>query len=277
MMKIINYRTFFLILILGLQLNSSKYVIGHWSGGLGICITSALNHLLSCEQRGLTPVVRWYKTYYYNPNGFNGTNDEWEYYFRPVSNLKYNNGDNVNFFCTDEKSCGKFNYYDSSQEKRDLASKLINKYIALNAIVHAKVNNFYNNNMVNLKTIGIHIRGTDKKIENTPVAPERAVSEALRHSDENTQFFIATDEKKLLDRMLELLKGRKVVYYDCYRSTDGKPLHISRHKPSFSQLGEDVIVEMWIMSKCNMLIHTLSNVSSIPLYINPDLKHITLQ
>jgi hypothetical protein len=101
----------------------------------------------------------------------------------------------------------------------------------------------------------------------------------LKYADENTQFFLATDEQKLLDAMIALLKGRTAVYYDCYRSVDSKPLHVhtKASKPSFAQLGEDVIVEMWLMGKCNMLIHTLSNVSSIPLYLNPSIPHITLR
>jgi hypothetical protein len=152
-----------------------------------------------------------------------------------------------------------------------------NKYIRLNSIVQKKVDQFYNDHLLGKKTIAIHIRGTDKCIEEKPVSPKIAVNEALKHADEHTQFFIASDEQRLFDEMIDLLKERKVVYYDCYRSDNGKPLHVRRKKPSQGQLGEDVIVEMWLMSKCDMLIHTLSNVSSIPLYINPHLEHITLR
>lgn len=277
-MKLIKiYLMRFFLLLTFTSLQASKYVIGHWSGGMGICLTSTLNHLLYCEHSNLTPVVYWYKSLYHEPSGFNGKQNEWDYYFLPVSALSYNNGDIVNYFCMHQADCGHFSYYDTSNEKRNLAHQLINKYVIPNSIVKTKIDQFYNKYMVGKQTIAIHIRGTDKQFEEKPVPPSIIVAEALKYADQNTQFFIATDEQKLLNGMLELLQGRDVIYYDCYRSDDGKPLHHKKPKPSIAQLGEDVIVEMWLMSKCDMLLHTLSNVSSIPLYVNPRLNHIIVR
>jgi hypothetical protein len=242
----------FLIFFLFLSVNtflqptiSPKYVIGFWPGGMGICLTSVLNHLSYCEKCNLIPVVYWYKGLYHNSGGFNGKQNEWEYYFNPVSYLSYAPHDTINHFIFDTKGSMQFNYYNTAQEKRDFAYKLLCKYVVLNPIVQAKVDKFYNIYMRAKKTIGIHMRGTDKCIEDKPVSSKEVMAEALKYADENTQFFIATDEKKLLNEMLELLKTRKVIYYDCYRSEDGKPLHLKRSpKPSFAQLGEDVVVEM---------------------------------
>lgn len=253
---------------------SSKYVIGFWPGGMGVCLSSTLNHLVYCEKYKLIPVVYWHKSLYHSPFGFNNKLNEWEYYFKPVSNLSYQQKDKVNHFCNNP-NFGSFNYYNTSEEKRNLAHQLMCKYISLNARVQAKVEQFYDMYMKNKKTIGIHIRGTDKLIEEKPVPTEKVVFEAMKYADEHTQFFIATDEQKIFDHMLNLLNKEKVVFYDCYRSKDGRPLH-TRNKPSRAQLGEDVIVEMWLMARCTILIHTLSNVSSIPLYLNPKLKHIAL-
>ena len=253
-----------------------KYVIGHWSGGMGICLSSVLNHLLYCEKENLTPVVYWYKSLYWNEHGFNGnTTNAWEYYFEPVSPLRYSRGDRINTYCS-STTCGHFNYYDAQQSKRDLAHTLIKKYIHPNAIVRSKIEQFYMRHMYGKKTIGIHIRGTDKYKEEKPVPISDVVAEALKYADRETQFFVATDEQRILDTVLMLLKGKKVLHYSCYRSEDGRPLHY-KVKPSPGQLGEDVIVEMWLMAYCDMLIHTLSNVSSIPLYINPDLIDIPLR
>ena len=253
---------------------SPKYVIAHWGGGMGICLTSALNHLLHCEEKNLTPVMFWHKSLYWNEDGFNDIAiNEWKYYFEPISNLKYSPGDVINSFCP---SGGYFFYYDTPQEKRDLANRLINKYIRPNTIVRSKIEQFYTRYMQGRKTIGIHIRGTDKHIEEKPVAITKIIAEALKYADRDTQFFIATDEQRILDTVFKLLEGKKVINYNCYRSEDGKPLHY-RSKPSAGQLGEDVIVEMWLMAKCDLLIHTFSNVSSIPLYINPNLMEIVLR
>jgi hypothetical protein len=257
---------------------SNKYVIGHWGwGGMGLYITSVLNHLLYCESHNLTPVVYWMRGLYNNPDGFNNKHNGWEYYFNPVSQLQYNHGDTVHMHCGEKEGCGHFSYYDTSNEKRSLAGKLIVKYVHLNPIVQSKVDQFYTHHMAGKKTIAIHLRGTDKVTEEKLISPHTIVTEALKYADDNTQFFLATDEKRLLDEMRTLLNGRTVINYDCYRSENGKPLHTRGPKSSPAQLGEDVIIEMWLMSKCDMLIHTLSNVSSIPLYINPQMPHITMR
>lgn len=256
----------------------SKYVIGHWHGGMGICITSVLNHLLYCEYHHYNPVIYWYRSFYRDPKGFNGKKNEWEYYFNPVSSAHYAKGDVINYACGEKEGCGNFNYYHVTQEKRDLAFRLINSYISLNPIVQRKVDRFYNTHLAGKKTVAIHIRGTDKYTEDAPIAPADAIIEALKYADDNTCFFIATDEQRILNEILLLLNGKQVFYYDCYRSQDGKPLHMKGGpKPSFAQLGEDVVVEMWLMARCDILIHTLSNVSSIPLYINPSMEHVLLR
>lgn len=258
--------------------NDSKYVIAGWpSGGLAISLTSLLNHLAYCEQSNKIPVVYWGKElYYYNEGGFNGSHNVFEYYFEPVSNLKYNDNDTINYFC---QSCPiSFSYYDTSDEKRFAANQLFNKYVKIKPVVQKKIDKFYNRYMARKKTIGIHIRGTDKKIEEKIVEPKEMIKEAIKHADKNTQFLISTDEQKILDEMIKLLKGRKVIYYKCNRSLDGEPLHIPTKKNLFiAQNGEDVLVEMTLLSKCDVFLHTLSNVSSIPLYLNCNLINITLK
>src|SRR5205085_2945730 len=106
------FKIFFVLLTsLFLKTTSPKYVIGHWPGGMGICLTSTLNHLLYCDRKNITPVIYWNKSLYHNSNGFNGKKNEWEYYFNPVSNLTYN-GETINHFCMDQGLCGSFSYYD---------------------------------------------------------------------------------------------------------------------------------------------------------------------
>lgn len=258
--------------------NSSKYVIGCFKSGMGASILAVLNHLAYCKKHNLMPVVLWQGGLYHNPHGFNGKSNEWEYFFNPVSLLRYNSGDRVYHEYADREGGRPFPYNDILQEKRDFANKLMEKYICINKIVQGKVDQFCNMYMNGKRTIGIHIRGTDKRIEEKLVLPEDGVIEALKWADENTQFFIASDEKRIVDKMCALLKGKDVVYYNCYRSENSEPLHYGNYsyKPPLSQLGEDVIAEMWIMAKCDLLIHTISNVSAVALFLNPKLEHIVL-
>ena len=91
---------------------------------------------------------------------------------------------------------------------------------------------------------------------------------------------IATDEQKILNELVELLGNYRVIYYDCYRSKTGVALHDPRRRResprAIAQNGEDVVIEMMLLSKCDLFLRTLSSVSIIPLYVNPHLKQITL-
>lgn len=40
-----------------------------------------------------------------------------------------------------------------------------------------------------------------------------------------------------------------------------------------TEMGEDVLVETMLLSRCNHFVHTISNVSTAALFFNPDLEH----
>lgn len=260
--------------------DKEKYVIGHFAGGLGVTLHSVLKHLEYCEHANKIPVVYWGPdSLYYTPEGLNGFKNAWEYYFEPVSPLSYRDTDIIHCYCVWPNGSN-FNYYATSPKKRHLGHALIQKYIKPNALVQSKIDRFYTEYLANKRTIGIHIRGTDKIIEEKPVAASRMVEQALEYADAETQFFIATDEKSIFNELMTLLATRKVVYYECARSEDGAPLHCVSKKRSKSQIaqnGEDMVVEMILFSKCDLFLHTLSSVSAIPLYFNPHLDHILLK
>lgn len=238
-------------------------------------ITCVLNHLAWCDRNEKIPVVYWdNRCLYYEPSGFNGSNNAWEYYFEPVSNLQIRPPTQITLtFIADGAGGIDFSVDHFSDEQRNYAAYLIDKYIKIKPIVQQKIDQFYYDNMYGKKTVGIHLRGTDKGVEEKLVTPEKIIEKALACADSDAQFFIATDEQRLLERMIQLLKGRTVIYYDCYRSDNGRPVHQRRPKPSQAQVGEDVLAEAALLARCDHLVHTLSNVSTGALYFNPTLEH----
>lgn len=254
---------------------SSKYVIGAWpSGGLGACLNAVLQHLLYCEQNNKTPVIYWGQdSTYYCEDGFNDSYNVWEYYFEPISDLKYEQGDSINNFCSKPPII--FAYYNC-EVNAVIAGSLFKKYVKIKPSIQKKIDDFYNLYMKNKKTIGIHIRGTDKFTEEKPIDPERMATEALKYADKDTQFLIASDERKIIDDLTNFLGEERVIYYDCMRSLNNKPLHY-RSYPCFAQNGEDVLVEMALLSKCDFFLRTLSSVSAVVLYFNPLLPCVTLK
>jgi hypothetical protein len=256
--------------VIGKQ-DSRKHVIGAHPHGFFSAFLGVLNHLDWCERSNKIPVVYWkHGSRYYDPNGFNGKKNVWEYYFKPVTDLKYEHGDYIDY----AYSVGQwtFYYWSLEQEKRDRAHALISKYVKLNRPTREKVDAFYQKNIAGKNTIGIHLRGTDKGGEEALVDAEQIVKIALEYANPSTQFLIASDEYRLIQKMTALLPGRTVIHYNCYRSSNDQPIH--RKPPSKAQLGEDVLVEVSLLARCDMLVHTLSNVSTGALYFNNRMPHI---
>lgn len=259
---------------------AKKYVIGAHQGGFFAAFLAVLNHLAYCKSTNKIPVVYWdARSWYYRKEGFNESNNAWEYYFKPVSNLKYAPKKD-RLHASYDAPYNALHYTNLDNSTRHTVHNLITEYIHINPIVQRKIDTFYQRHMVGRHTVGIHLRGTDKCLEMKPVAIEKIIATALEHALPDTQFFIASDEQQLLTRAAELLDGHTVIFYDCYRSSDThKPLHIRSNdpvKPSCAQLGEDVLVEMSLFALCDVLVHTRSNVSAAALYYNPCLENVVV-
>ena len=148
--------------------------------------------------------------------------------------------------------------------------KLIKPFIRLNSIVQNKVDTFFNEHIKGKHTIGIHLRGTDKADELASIQ-EDILKEAQKHAQPDSQFFIATDDNRLLDLAKKTLEGQ-VIYYDSHRSHNNHPLHLQG--PYYqATVGEEVVIEAYLLSSCDIFIHTYSNVTTAVLFLNPTIKN----
>jgi hypothetical protein len=271
------FAQFFFTHLQALDLQSrgnDKHVIGcHSKAGLFSLFLSVLNDLTWCERNGKIPVVYWKSSHcvYYQKKKYNGAKNPWEYYFLPVSNLSYNKRDKINNQCAAPDGSTIFPsgpiWLLTQTQRMWVNEALIEKYIKLHPSIQQKINDFYQTHFEGKKTVGIHLRGTDKFTEEKPVPILKIFEEANRHK--NCQYFIATDEEKLLKTAIKTLHG-KVIYHSSTRSTNGQPVHL--RKTNRAKLGEEVLIEAYLLSNCDYFIHTVSNVSTAVLLLNPELK-----
>lgn len=159
------------------------------------------------------------------------------------------------------------------QFRRFVKDHLIEPYIQIQPCIQTKIDNFFLQNIAGKKTIGIHLRGKFISNEVLTVPVEKICQEANLFAAQGYQFFIATDQYPLLEQAKKLLKG-KVIYYKYPKAEyTTSPFKSQQLNP---QDGEDVLIEALLLSKCDYLIHTLSQVSTTILYFNPDLPHTVL-
>lgn len=249
------------------------------------CFLSVLNNLEWCSQTGVQPYVYWDESsLYYQPEGYNGINhNAWEYYFEQVSTATHKEGDHPWLGFRNIEGEGIRLLKDqgakySTPEYREKVHTIIEKYITVKPRVTAQVEAFYKKFMAGKKTIGIHLRGTDKSSEIQPVQPRVILDAAntLAQKYPGCQFFVATDEVALLEVAKKSLKG-KVIFCNSYRSPDGKPVHL--HAPNYSKakLGEEVLIEALLLARCTAFVHTVSNVSMSVLFLNPRLESVLIR
>lgn len=256
---------------------SKKLVIGAWGAGFFSDFFGVINSLAWCEKNNITPIVMWDNhSLYFSPGGYNESKNCWEYYFEPVSTETYD----MNYPFHDRYAAPDGSEFVSdsitiskNKEHRKRVNDIIKKYIKIKSCTMQKIESFYKEEMAGKKVIGVHIRGTDKSSEMKAISLEIILCKANEISQRypGCEFFVATDEESILERAKTLLAG-KVVYYNSQRSSNGKPLHFSEHNRAI--LGEEVLVETYLLSRCDFLIHTRSNVSSAVLFLNPEMENL---
>ena len=114
------------------------------------------------------------------------------------------------------------------------------------------------------KTLGVQIRGTDKKSE----IPEPSIDNIIKKIDDYLEttdvqnIFLATDDIKYLNLFKE--KYNNLLSYDqsLLISFDDTPLH---NLPDRNRVNEEVLSSVFILSRCSHFLYSFSNVSLLAL------------
>ena len=193
----------------------------------------------------------------------------WEYFFAPID-LGGMDGAvplNVTRFQHDA-----FAIRVEQAMPRATAAMLLDRYVHVKAHAGAEVEGYLRRNFEGEFVIGIHYRGTDKYTEapRVPYAEVAAEVRALIGGGGRTRYklFVATDEKPFLDYMLMQFPGN-VIYRDQFRSLDGRPTHTERGD-GFRK-GMDALMDCLLLSRCNFLLRTESDLSLFATFFNPSL------
>ena len=260
-------------------------VIESTEAGFFANFCDVIRHIIRAEERGEKWFVNWTgnSPYYDAGKGIN----VWEYYFKQP--LKY--GDIL------DKELRFVRGYCEIDQKgqafRDKFNEIITKYIHLNDEMQFKVDNFADALNIGPHTIGIHYRGTDKHSGHVFGEPSSARPlPAYRYTDKAkalidnesysfTNVFVMTDDEYALGVMRTEMPSINYIA----NITRGEP-----HKPVHSRLnnstacdeasgyrrGMEVVLEVFLLSKCGYVIRSTSNVGSTAQFINKDLPHYNI-
>lgn len=206
---------------------------------------------------------------YYDPS--HGPN-WWSYFFEP---LHLGNNENAKIIEPSEEQYRRAWEY-RYQLSRDIAAQIVEKYIRVKPHIQEKVDDFVQKTFQNYFVIGVHYRGTDKGGEAPRVSYDNLFMEIDKHLQDLSRclIFVATDEIDLKDQLKKRYPGI-VATTDAQCTTAGGPGIHFLFKQNY-QTGEEALIDCLLLSKCNMLIRTSSNLSLWSTYFNPNLPVILL-
>lgn len=194
----------------------------------------------------------------------------WNYYFKPI--LLGNKKAQVLETVGESEA-----WHTEFELPRKRVNELIRKYVRIRSDIKDKVKQFttqyFNGNYV----IGIHFRETDKCAE-VPIPSgelcKKVVDDVLaKTNSKKVKIFVATDVPWFLD-YLKTVYSSMIISYDCFRSVNGVPVHFS-HPDNYAK-GEEALIDCLLLSKCNYLIKSSSNLSLCAAYFNPEVPMIHL-
>jgi len=248
------------------------YVIKRTPGtGLFSNVVFVLNHLLIAEKFGFIPIIDMenYKTIYSEKKKIFNTNNSWEYYFNNVSKFKLKEVySSKKVIITSDKF---FNFFEYDMES-NIFQGVLNKYLKIKSRFNKIIKKIYKKNF-GKKTLGVHFRGTSYKqsaghpFPATPYQMINLVKKIIKN-DQITKIFLATEEKKYLEIFKKEFPDKLFYLNSCYRSNKNDAFKIYPRNNHRYKLGREILIETFLLSKCDSFIYLNSNVSSAAMAFN---------
>jgi len=112
-------------------------------------------------------------------------------------------------------------------------------------------------------TLGIQIRGTDKKQELPEIQIERIFNSI--DSTQKEKIFVATDDRYYLDSLLNRY-GSRIIYDDSLQISSGSQ-SIHHNCSNRSQVNIEVLSSVYLLYNCKYFLYSFSNVSLLALIL----------
>ncbi len=252
--------------------NKIFYVIRRYpTAGFFSNITFILNQLKISEMLNFTPVIDMqnYPTLYNENQLIKNTYNAWEYFFY-----------NLNKYSLSEvyKSKNVFlsNLKFEENMALDMTNKSIRKYlkkIKVKKEINEKVKSFAKKNFnPKDKILGVHFRGSTYKTARGHALPPTSnymiknIENLIKKYNYN-KIFIVTEEQKYLDALKKKFK-KNCIFFPSFRMKNIDSFKIYPRKNHRFLLGEEILIETILLSKCKGLTYIKSNVISAALILS---------
>jgi len=229
---------------------------------------SVLTGIEYARRHNLMPVPHWCgQCLYWDRKACNG----WEQFFQPTYT-------GIDFESVPEQEARFWGWRGPNGNINPLNRQRVRSLYCDNITLQPEVDEHVQRcmNSVNLEnTLGVHLRFTDK------LPQHRSDIEAyVTHIDQSIEhyshMFVASDSQAALDH-LKSRYGNRVQSLDVQRSEDGlgmtEGIHYCKHLDR-PKLGLEALTDALVLSKCDMMIRTASNLGAFSVCLNPNMDNI---
>ncbi|XP_078599691.1 uncharacterized protein LOC144874909 isoform X4 [Branchiostoma floridae x Branchiostoma japonicum] len=280
-------------------------------GGIGFAsvLLQTIDDLTTCLARGFTPTVIWMACDSCGPSG-PGRN-YWTWYFEAINPGIENRTDTrvcmgisreyfdltsayrtrpgaegklVDFRFADMENQISSYFQPITAEIRALVSHVISGYIKPAPRVQKMVDTFYQSFMAGRINIGVHVRLLEEHVEEMTIMGQKTpkLQDFLRttkhimddikaeKADKEIRIFLASDRDDIIASFEEEFGKDNVVHTSAFRGIEmDKRLE---DKVWGRHLGDQVFMDILLMSRCDYLVHDESNVVAVAYYFNPEIQ-----
>ena len=239
----------------------------------------------------------------------NENDNVWNYYFEPINDCKIENILQSDYKINDIFMCGELDFnldnkfliknlhsYDALKiwslintknlmSHRIEVNETINKYVKLTDDINKKLLNFHDKKFNNCDyVVGVHVRGTDKKTEypfkeltiNDYISK---ISEIIKiNKNKKYKIYIASDNNESIKLIANHFGKDNIICFPSMRMNSYSsllPIHLNENIDKKLH-GEQTIIEMLLLSRCDYIIGTDSNFTAAACYFNPKAELIYL-
>lgn len=170
-------------------------------------------------------------------------------------------------------------YRDSGAWRRRF-HEVYRRHVRVRPQVLETVDAFHANRIGDRHCVGLHIRSPGHAYETAEgrvPSPERYLAEALRRDrDGRSVFFLASDDAEVVAVLEGELGDRLIVRGDVKRIEFAETGLAGPHEADDAGLRDaaDVLIDALLLSRCDVLVHGVSNVATAVGYIAPDLEMV---
>ena len=226
----------------------------------------------------------------------------WNLYFEPIV---FDNEDDEGaapprqeHFVHDQVCINHWMAYDEHLPYRLSLNRILNKYIKIKKPITDELESVYKENLEGYYCIGVHVRWgaahTSESPKGTPKI-EHYITEVFRLMQQTQtpypfKIYLATDSEEVIRKFRNYFPKEMLFYLAERRSPHREESHLIYENPDYWKKhprefhkkkpgyrgGVFVLLDCLLMSKCDVFIHSSSNVSEFVSFFSPHIKSVYL-